>query len=406
MRTLVESGADVVEVGLPLQRPGDGRPGHPGRRQPRAGSTAYGSRDIFAAVRAVTEAGGVAVVMSYWNPILQYGVDRFAADLAAAGGAGVITPDLIPDEAGEWLAAADAHELDRIFLVAPSSTTARLAMTTAHCRGFVYVTSIMGVTGTRTQVGTAASDLVRRTRATTDLPLCVGLGVTHRCPGRGARRCRRRRDRRFRAGQDPGRRRTVGRPARRSADAGRGPCRRRPAGPRVTWSARGVLARWVGLAARLGLATVWIYAASTKLGKPLTSARAVQAYEIFPYDMAGLIGQALPVLEVAVGLLLLVGLFTRPIAVVSVLLLVVFIAGIASAWARGLSIDCGCFGGGGALAWDQQPEYGQEIARDVGFLALAGWLVVRPRSPLAVDNRFESGTAPNPVIATGAGTTP
>lgn len=174
----------------------------------------------------------------------------------------------------------------------------------------------------------------------------------------------------------------------------------------MTWSPGGSWQRWVSLAARLGLATVWIYAASTKLGKPLTSARAVQAYEIFPYDMAGLIGQALPVLKVAVGLLLLVGLFTRPIAVVSVLLLVVFIAGIASAWARGLSIDCGCFGGGGALAWDQQPEYGQEIARDVGFLALAGWLVVRPRSPLAVDNRFESGTAPNPVIATGAGTTP
>lgn len=177
MRTLIESGADVVEVGFPYSDPVlDG----PVIQDAASLALEHGVRftDIFAAVRAVTEAGGVAVVMSYWNPILKYGVDRFAADLAAAGGAGVITPDLIPDEAADWLAAADRHGLAPIFLVAPSSTSARLAMTTAHCRGFVYVTSVMGVTGTRTQVGTAAIDLVRRTRATTDLPLCVGLGVS------------------------------------------------------------------------------------------------------------------------------------------------------------------------------------------------------------------------------------
>lgn len=160
---------------------------------------------------------------------------------------------------------------------------------------------------------------------------------------------------------------------------------------------------WVSLAARLALAAVWLYAASTKLGRPLTSARAVQAYEIFPYDVAGLIGQALPIVELALGLLLLIGLFTRPMAAVSTVLLLAFIAGIASAWARGLSIDCGCFGGGGALAWDQEPAYRQEMLRDVGFLVLAAWLVARPKSPLAVDNRFERAASP---YGAGEATTP
>jgi tryptophan synthase alpha chain len=139
-----------------------------------------GMRDVLAAVEAVTSAGAVAVVMSYWNPVERYGVERFAADLTAAGGAGAITPDLIPDEAGEWLAASDAHDLDRVFLVAPSSTEARLRMTTAACRGFVYAASTMGVTGTRATVNDAAERLVARTRAAApDLAVCVGLGVSN-----------------------------------------------------------------------------------------------------------------------------------------------------------------------------------------------------------------------------------
>lgn len=165
--------------------------------------------------------------------------------------------------------------------------------------------------------------------------------------------------------------------------------------------------RWVSLLARLALAAVWIYAASTKLGKPLTSARAVQAYQIFPYDVAGVIGQALPVVELAIGLLLLVGLFVRPMAICSAALLVVFMAGIASAWARGLSIDCGCFGGDGSLPWDAEPAYLQEILRDVAFLALAAWLILRPRSPLAVDNRLDgSASAGHRAPPGGNGTTP
>jgi tryptophan synthase alpha chain len=134
--------------------------------------------DIFTAAREVSGAGAGALVMTYWNPVLRYGVERFATDLAAAGGAGLITPDLIPDEADEWIAAADAHDLDKVFLVAPSSTPERLAAVTSQCRGFVYATAVMGVTGARASVGEAADALVSRTREHTDLPVCVGLGVS------------------------------------------------------------------------------------------------------------------------------------------------------------------------------------------------------------------------------------
>jgi tryptophan synthase alpha chain len=117
--------------------------------------------------------------MTYWNPIERYGVARFAADLAAAGGAGLITPDLTPDSAGAWIAAADEHDLDKVFLVAPSSTDERIAMTTAACRGFVYAAAVMGVTGARTSSSDLAGPLVARTRTVTDLPVAVGLGVSN-----------------------------------------------------------------------------------------------------------------------------------------------------------------------------------------------------------------------------------
>jgi tryptophan synthase alpha chain len=137
-------------------------------------------RDVLRAVEAVAAAGAVPVVMSYWNPIERYGVERFATDLAAAGGAGAITPDLIPDEAAEWIAATERADLDRVFLVAPSSTDARLRSTAEACRGFVYAASTMGVTGTRATVGRAAEELVTRTRAVApDLAICVGLGVSN-----------------------------------------------------------------------------------------------------------------------------------------------------------------------------------------------------------------------------------
>jgi tryptophan synthase alpha chain len=179
MTAAVEGGADVIEIGVPYSDPGmDG----PVIQQAvdsavRAG---VGMREVLRAVQAVADAGAVPVVMSYWNPIERYGVERFATDLAAAGGAGAITPDLIPDEAGEWLAASERAGLDRVFLVAPSSTDARLVSTTAACRGFVYAASTMGVTGTRATVGEAAEKLVTRTRAAApDLAVCVGLGVSN-----------------------------------------------------------------------------------------------------------------------------------------------------------------------------------------------------------------------------------
>jgi tryptophan synthase alpha chain len=179
MTAAVEGGADVVEIGVPYSDPGmDG----PVIQQAvdvavRAG---VGMRDVLRAVEAVAAAGAVPVVMSYWNPIERYGVERFATDLAAAGGGGAITPDLIPDEAADWLAAAERADLDRVFLVAPSSTEARLRSTTAASRGFVYAASTMGVTGTRSTVSDAAEKLVSRTReARPDLAVCVGLGVSN-----------------------------------------------------------------------------------------------------------------------------------------------------------------------------------------------------------------------------------
>ena len=140
----------------------------------------------------------------------------------------------------------------------------------------------------------------------------------------------------------------------------------------------------VGLLARLVLGGVLITAGALKVGHPVSSARAVQAYQILPFDLAAYVGYALPLVEIVVGVLLVVGLFTRLSAVVGAILMVAFVIGIASAWARGLTIDCGCFGGGGQIA-EQDTAYPQEIARDAG-LALCGlWLTVRPRSLLSLD---------------------
>jgi tryptophan synthase alpha chain len=116
--------------------------------------------------------------MTYWNPVSAYGPDAFARDLASAGGAGLITPDLTPEEAHDWLAASDAHGLDRIFLVAPSSPPERVAAITALCRGFVYAVSLMGITGARDTVSVSAAGVVSKIREHTSLPVAVGLGVS------------------------------------------------------------------------------------------------------------------------------------------------------------------------------------------------------------------------------------
>jgi uncharacterized membrane protein YphA (DoxX/SURF4 family) len=142
---------------------------------------------------------------------------------------------------------------------------------------------------------------------------------------------------------------------------------------------------WLGTAARLGLAAVWLVAGASKVGDLAASGRAVNAYQVLPYDAATVIGAALPFVELALGVLLLLGLATRLTAAISTALLLVFIAGISSAWARGLAIDCGCFGSGGKLAEGQAPSYLPEILRDLGFLVLAGFLMVWPRTPVSVD---------------------
>jgi tryptophan synthase alpha chain len=176
---LVVGGADMIEVGIPFSDPvADGPVIQAAADRALAGGTR--TTDVLDVVQAAAGTGAPTVVMTYWNPVERHGVDRFAADLAAAGGAGLITPDLTPDEAGEWMAASDAHGLDRIFLVAPSSTDARLAMTAEASRGFVYATSVMGVTGPRAQTSTAAPELVRRIRAADrEAMVGVGLGVSN-----------------------------------------------------------------------------------------------------------------------------------------------------------------------------------------------------------------------------------
>ncbi|HZW43216.1 MAG TPA: tryptophan synthase subunit alpha [Dermatophilaceae bacterium] len=199
MKVMVDAGCDIIEVGLPYSDPVMDGPTIQAAAQ-RALEGGIRTIDVLRTVEAVAATGTPTVVMTYWNPVEQYGrasgrtdrlsgrasgrtdrlsgVERFAGDLAGAGGAGLITPDLTPDSADEWIAAADKHDLDKIFLVAPSSTDERLRFTAQACRGFVYATAVMGVTGARASTSDLAGPLVARTRGVTDLPVGVGLGVS------------------------------------------------------------------------------------------------------------------------------------------------------------------------------------------------------------------------------------
>lgn len=177
VRGLIDAGADIIELGIPYSDPVmDGPTIQQAVDVALAGGTRL--RDVFRLVEEVSGHGAPILAMTYFNPVLRYGVDAFARDLAAAGGAGLITPDLIPDEAGEWIAAADERDLDKVFLVAPSSTAVRLASTSRASRGFVYAASTMGVTGERATVGGRAEELVASTRAAGAERVCVGLGVS------------------------------------------------------------------------------------------------------------------------------------------------------------------------------------------------------------------------------------
>ncbi|MEY2848091.1 MAG: hypothetical protein RI885_756 [Actinomycetota bacterium] len=175
---IAESGVDVIELGLPYSDPVmDGPVIQAATQVALAGG--FRLHHGFEAMAAITARTTVPVVfMSYWNPIVQYGVDRFADDLRAAGGSGLITPDLIPDEAAAWIAASDRTGLDRIFLAAPSSSDARLERAVRSSRGFVYAVSTMGITGARADVDRAARALVDRLRTAGATSTCVGVGIS------------------------------------------------------------------------------------------------------------------------------------------------------------------------------------------------------------------------------------
>ena len=174
---MVEGGVDIVEIGLPYSDPVmDG----PTIQEAVDISLATGTRttDVIDTVNRVAALGVPALVMSYWNPIEKFGVSEFATQFAAAGGAGVITPDLTPEEASDWVRATDANEVDRVFLVALSSTHERIATVAKNTTGFVYAGAVMGVTGAREALAQSVQDLVAKTRNATDLPVAVGLGVS------------------------------------------------------------------------------------------------------------------------------------------------------------------------------------------------------------------------------------
>lgn len=176
-RTMVEHGVDAVEIGLPYSDPVMDGPVIQAASQ-IAIDNGEKIANVFKAVETVANAGGVPLVMSYWNLIYHYGVERFARDFENAGGAGLITPDLIPDEAGEWIEASDRHGLDRIFLVSPDSTDSRLKVVSDNARGFVYAAARMGVTGERSTIDASPEELVARTRNAGAKNVCVGIGVS------------------------------------------------------------------------------------------------------------------------------------------------------------------------------------------------------------------------------------
>jgi tryptophan synthase alpha chain len=175
---LVENGVDVLELGVPYSDPVmDGTVIQQATQAALAGG--FRLRHTFDAVAAISaRVSAPILLMTYWNPIIQFGIDKFADELLAAGGAGLITPDLIPDEGADWLATSDRTGLDRVFLAAPSSTEARLRQAVTLSRGFVYAVSTMGITGARSDVDAAARSLVSRLRDVEATSVCVGLGIS------------------------------------------------------------------------------------------------------------------------------------------------------------------------------------------------------------------------------------
>jgi len=177
MCAMVEAGVDAIEVGLPYSDPLLDGPTIQAASD-HALRNGVSTHDVFDTVATVAKTGAPTLVMTYWNPVERYGLTRFADDLKAAGGTGTITADVTPDVATAWVTTTTDRDLDHVFLLAPSSTDERIRLTTAACTGFVYAAAVMGVTGARATVSDAAEQLVRRARAVTTKPVCVGLGVS------------------------------------------------------------------------------------------------------------------------------------------------------------------------------------------------------------------------------------
>lgn len=177
---VANNGVDIIEIGIPYSDPVmDGEV----IQQATTQALANGFRvsQIFEIIAGITARCDAAVmVMTYWNPVLRMGLEEFARRFAEAGGSGLITPDLVPDEAGEWVAASEKYDLERVFLIAPSSSQARVKMTVQASSGFVYCVSVMGVTGARSEVSAAAQDVVAAAHAAGAENACVGLGVSKR----------------------------------------------------------------------------------------------------------------------------------------------------------------------------------------------------------------------------------
>lgn len=175
---MANHGVDVIELGLPYSDPVmDGVVIQEATQVALA--SGFRVSQVFEAIRRVRAAVKVPVlVMTYWNPVMQYGVERFATDLAAAGGAGLITPDITPDSAAEWIAVSERTGLDRVFLAAPTSTDERLELVARNTTGFVYTVSTMGITGERAELDAAARRLTSRLRTHGAELACVGIGIS------------------------------------------------------------------------------------------------------------------------------------------------------------------------------------------------------------------------------------
>ncbi len=180
----IAGGVDTIEIGFPYSDPVMDGPTIQAAAD-RALSQGTGAAEVFDALKYATDKGVPSVVMTYWNPIEKYGVEKFAQAIRDNGGSGVITPDLTIEESSRWKNAVEASEINPIYVVAPSTTDTRLQQVTARCSGFIYAASLMGVTGTRTSVSSGAADLVARIRKSSKTPVAVGLGVSTREQAKG-----------------------------------------------------------------------------------------------------------------------------------------------------------------------------------------------------------------------------